>query len=115
MEVDDMDAQVQELIEQVEKLESGSSASLNPTGEVKETGALLNLSGPASKDDVDPVIIIMVGMAGTGKTTMTQRVVSELIRRKTPPYTINLDPACSDPPYPVNIGKLKTLVGKLES
>ncbi len=50
-----------------------------------------------------PIVIIMVGMAASGKTSLTQRVTSELMRRGTPPYIINLDPACHDPPYPVNI------------
>jgi len=59
--------------------------------------------GAVGGDHNGPIVLIMVGMAGTGKTTLTQRITAECMRRKAPPYVINLDPACNDPPYPVNI------------
>jgi polynucleotide 5'-kinase involved in rRNA processing len=55
-------------------------------------------------DHNGPIVMIIVGMAGSGKTTLTQRLTAELLARKSPPYIVNLDPACNDPPYPVNIG-----------
>jgi len=61
--------------------------------------------GAVGGDHNGPIVLIMVGMAGTGKTTLTQRITAECMRRKAPPYVINLDPACNDPPYPVNIGQ----------
>ena len=51
-----------------------------------------------------PCCIIILGMAGSGKTTFVKRIVSELFKKKKP-YVINLDPACMEVPYPVNIGK----------
>merc|ERR1719270_1795656 len=42
-------------------------------------------------------------MAGSGKTTFVQRLTSHLYSRKTPPYVLNLDPACREVPYPANI------------
>ena len=53
--------------------------------------------------DKKPTCIIVLGMAGSGKTTFVQRLTSELYRKNTPPYVVNLDPACRDVPYPANI------------
>nr|SVE75154.1 EOG090X072H [Daphnia dolichocephala] len=50
-----------------------------------------------------PVCLIVLGMAGSGKTTFVQQLTSRLHARKQPPYVINLDPACREVPYPVNI------------
>lgn len=51
-----------------------------------------------------PVCIIVLGMAGTGKTTLINRLTSHLYSQGTPPYVMNLDPACKEVPYPANIG-----------
>ncbi|KAF1911714.1 hypothetical protein BDU57DRAFT_560114 [Ampelomyces quisqualis] len=64
-----------------------------------------------------PVSIVCVGMAGSGKTTFMQRLVSHLYTHPdptqsepsvsktppTPPYTINLDPAVHHVPFTPNI------------
>lgn len=50
-----------------------------------------------------PVCLIILGMAGSGKTTFVQQLTSRLHSRKKPPYVINLDPACREVPYPANI------------
>merc|ERR1712141_324245 len=57
-----------------------------------------------------PVNVIILGMAGSGKTTFVQRLVSHLHTKKArdpdvhkPPYVINLDPACHEVPYPANV------------
>lgn len=57
-----------------------------------------------SNQSKTPCCIIILGMAGSGKTTFVKRIVSELFKKKKP-YVINLDPACMEVPYPVNIGK----------
>ncbi|CAK9829740.1 GPN-loop GTPase 1 [Anthophora retusa] len=49
-----------------------------------------------------PTCIIVLGMAGSGKTTFVQRLVSVLYNIRKP-YVINLDPACKEVPYPANI------------
>ncbi|XP_076750707.1 GPN-loop GTPase 1 [Xylocopa sonorina] len=49
-----------------------------------------------------PTCIIVIGMAGSGKTTFVQRLVS-ILYNVGKPYVINLDPACRDVPYPANI------------
>ncbi|XP_031436630.1 GPN-loop GTPase 1 [Clupea harengus] len=50
-----------------------------------------------------PVCLIVLGMAGSGKTTFVQRVTAYLHARKSPPYVINLDPAVHEVPFPANI------------
>ena len=50
-----------------------------------------------------PVCVIVLGMAGSGKTTFMQRINSHLHRIKKSPYVINLDPACHELPYPCNV------------
>lgn len=49
-----------------------------------------------------PVCMIVLGMAGSGKTSFVQRLaIRDFVTYK--PYVINLDPACKDIPYNVNI------------
>jgi len=50
-----------------------------------------------------PCCIIVLGMAGSGKTTFVQRLTSQLHAAGSPPYVVNLDPACREVPYPANI------------
>lgn len=50
-----------------------------------------------------PANLIVIGMAGSGKTTFMQRLNSHLHSKKTPPYVINLDPAVLKVPYGVNV------------
>ena len=50
-----------------------------------------------------PVCIIVLGMAGSGKTSWVQRLTAHLYARKKRPFLVNLDPACHEVPYPVNI------------
>lgn len=50
-----------------------------------------------------PVCLIVLGMAGSGKTTFVQQLTCRLHTKNKPPYVINLDPACKEVPYPVNI------------
>ncbi|KAI8908475.1 hypothetical protein EDD86DRAFT_227162 [Gorgonomyces haynaldii] len=40
-----------------------------------------------------PTCLMMIGMAGTGKSTLLQRINAYLAQQKTPRYVINLDPA----------------------
>uniref|UniRef100_A0A7N6AXC5 GPN-loop GTPase n=1 Tax=Anabas testudineus TaxID=64144 RepID=A0A7N6AXC5_ANATE len=56
---------------------------------------------PAARDK--PVCLIVLGMAGSGKTTFVQRLTAHLHSLKAPPYVINLDPAVHEVPFPANI------------
>ncbi|XP_043256680.1 GPN-loop GTPase 1 isoform X1 [Colletes gigas] len=49
-----------------------------------------------------PCCIIVLGMAGSGKTFFVNRLALVLYKIKKP-YIINLDPACKEVPYPANI------------
>ncbi|KAJ1721285.1 hypothetical protein LPJ53_004181 [Coemansia erecta] len=51
----------------------------------------------------EPVNIIMIGMAGSGKTTLMQRINAYLHEQKKAPYVVNLDPAVSKLPFQANI------------
>lgn len=51
----------------------------------------------------NPVCLIVLGMAGSGKTTFVQRLTAYLHSHKSPPYVINLDPAVHEVPFPANI------------
>lgn len=51
-----------------------------------------------------PVCLIVLGMAGSGKTTFVSKLDSYLRQYKRSPYLVNLDPACKNMPYKPNIG-----------
>lgn len=55
-------------------------------------------SSSAEKKKKEPLCIIVLGMAGSGKTTFVKRLDSYLNVRK-PHYVINLDPAVDKVPY----------------
>ncbi|KAI1074050.1 hypothetical protein F5B20DRAFT_565056 [Whalleya microplaca] len=50
-----------------------------------------------------PVAVVCVGMAGSGKTTFMQRINAHLHGKDEPPYVINLDPAVLNVPFESNI------------
>ncbi|KAJ1929324.1 hypothetical protein FBU59_007055, partial [Linderina macrospora] len=62
-----------------------------------------NKTSSSSERENAPVNIIVIGMAGSGKTTLMQRINAYLHERKTPPYVLNLDPAVSKLPFQANI------------
>ena len=51
-----------------------------------------------------PICVIVLGMAGSGKTTFVKKLAQYRHANGSLPYLINLDPACHETPYPVNIG-----------
>lgn len=50
-----------------------------------------------------PVVVIVIGMAGSGKTTLMQRLSSHCHAHGIRSYVINLDPAVHSVPYGANI------------
>lgn len=60
-----------------------------------------------------PICLIVLGMAGSGKTTFVTKLDSYLRQYKRSPYLINLDPACKNMPYKPNIG-MKNYVIRME-
>lgn len=49
------------------------------------------------------MVIITIGMAGSGKTTFVQRLNAHLHEKNSPPYIVNLDPAVMNMPFEANI------------
>ncbi|KAI9218017.1 hypothetical protein BC828DRAFT_350879 [Blastocladiella britannica] len=50
-----------------------------------------------------PTVVLLIGMAGSGKTTVMQRLHSHLHAAQARPYIVNLDPAVTHLPYTPNI------------
>lgn len=50
-----------------------------------------------------PIVILIIGMAGSGKTTLMHRINLEMVEKGKRGYYINLDPACADVPFAANI------------
>ncbi|XP_042552710.1 GPN-loop GTPase 1 [Dipodomys spectabilis] len=50
-----------------------------------------------------PICLLVLGMAGSGKTTFVQRLTGHLHSQGSTPYVINLDPAVHEVPFPANI------------
>ncbi|OWK10175.1 GPN1, partial [Cervus elaphus hippelaphus] len=57
----------------------------------------------ASGGPQSPACLLVLGMAGSGKTTFVQRLTGYLHSQGCPPYVINLDPAVHEVPFPANI------------
>ncbi|KAF8366986.1 gop-2 [Pristionchus pacificus] len=77
--------------------ESTASSSKQVPSEMPSSPLAGSSDGP--NPDLAPSVIVL-GMAGSGKTSFVQRLTAHLHAKKTPPYVVNLDPAV---PYPVNI------------
>ncbi|XP_009627494.1 GPN-loop GTPase QQT2 [Nicotiana tabacum] len=63
----------------------------------------LNIEGSSSTFKKKPVIIIVVGMAGSGKTTFLHRLVCHTMASNIRGYVLNLDPAVLTLPFGANI------------
>ncbi|XP_048046843.1 GPN-loop GTPase 1 [Megalobrama amblycephala] len=87
--------------------DSGDGASYESDDKCKEVrddkAAPSQSSSNQQNTEQKPVCLIVLGMAGSGKTTFVQRLTAYLHSKKTPPYVINLDPAVHEVPFPANI------------
>lgn len=59
-------------------------------------------SSSAGIEKRKPVCLIVLGMAGSGKTTFVRKL-AQYKHEEHCPYLVNLDPACREVPYPANI------------
>ncbi|KAK1407005.1 hypothetical protein QVD17_38615 [Tagetes erecta] len=89
---------------------STNSSAITSTSKVKDdiTTSMEKLqidksSSGATGFKKKPVIIIVVGMAGSGKTTFLHRTVCHTYASNTRGYVVNLDPAVMTLPYGANI------------
>ncbi|GAA5831756.1 hypothetical protein JCM11251_003868 [Rhodosporidiobolus azoricus] len=69
----------------------------------ESTAAAAGADKGKGKDSPKATAMIVIGMAGSGKTTFMQRVNSYLHSRNQPPYVLNLDPAVMHLPFDANI------------
>ncbi|KAK3563673.1 hypothetical protein QTP86_034100 [Hemibagrus guttatus] len=85
--------------------ESGAAAVGNGQYDGRGDETPETSSGKSLENNTEqkPVCLIVLGMAGSGKTTFVQRLTSHLHSKKSPPYVINLDPAVHEVPFPANI------------
>eukprot|EP00947_MAST-08B_sp_MAST-8B-sp1_P003400 g3400.t1 len=60
-------------------------------------------SAPASRPGAKPTVCIVLGMAGSGKTTLMQRLNAHVHQKKWPSYLMNLDPAVAEVPFGAHI------------
>ncbi|KAL8521326.1 hypothetical protein ACS0TY_011743 [Phlomoides rotata] len=70
---------------------------------ISATMGKLDIGESSSSFKKKPVIIIVVGMAGSGKTTFLHRLVCHTMASNIRGYVMNLDPAVMTLPYGANI------------
>lgn len=89
------------------EMEAGDSQEKNKQKEdLSESMKKLDIEGSSSGSPNfkrKPVIIIVVGMAGSGKTTLMHRLVTHTHLSNIRGYVMNLDPAVMTLPYASNI------------
>eukprot|EP01063_Lacrimia_lanifica_P020237 TRINITY_DN27567_c0_g1_i1.p1 TRINITY_DN27567_c0_g1~~TRINITY_DN27567_c0_g1_i1.p1 ORF type:complete len:419 (+),score=197.90 TRINITY_DN27567_c0_g1_i1:105-1361(+) len=77
------------------------------TGFAGEPPAEAGAQGPLHVEDKNvkklPTVVLVVGMAGSGKTRFMHRMNIEMHQKQIPSFFVNLDPAVLDVPYGVNI------------
>eukprot|EP00878_Enallax_costatus_P024564 GHUV01026219.1.p1 GENE.GHUV01026219.1~~GHUV01026219.1.p1 ORF type:complete len:275 (+),score=38.74 GHUV01026219.1:298-1122(+) len=75
------------------------AAAERTAGEASSSGAGTNSGSSGTK----PIVVLVIGMAGSGKTTLIQRINSHMHQKNMAGYIINLDPAVTHLPYGANI------------
>ena len=60
-------------------------------------------SKTGESEESKPTCVIILGMAGSGKSSLTTKLVSYLFGKKLPPYVVNCDPACLRTDYLCNV------------
>lgn len=79
------------------------AATAAAEGAASTTAGPAPSAGPSPAAAHAPVCCIMIGMAGSGKTTLMQRLNAEAHMARAPSYIVNLDPAVVHLPYSPNI------------
>ncbi|KAF3322658.1 GPN-loop GTPase 1 isoform X1 [Carex littledalei] len=83
---------------------NAASSTAGEKADISESIKNLNIGGSSgSIFKRKPVIIIVVGMAGTGKTTFLHRLVCHTQASNSRGYVLNLDPAVLNLPFGANI------------
>ena len=82
--------------------DAGSTAAASGTAGAAGTAADGAPVGGGKKKK-QPVVCVVLGMAGSGKTTLMQRLNAHVHEKNWPSYLINLDPAVADVPFGCHI------------
>ncbi|XP_004245583.2 GPN-loop GTPase QQT2 [Solanum lycopersicum] len=87
--------------------EAGSSmqvdSKVQEKDDISNSMQNLNIEGSSFTFKKKPIIIIVVGMAGSGKTTFLHRLVCHTMASNLRGYVLNLDPAVLTLPFGANI------------
>lgn len=78
--------------------DAGCSSQQSPAKSAAHSAAELEINE-------QPVCLVVLGMAGSGKTTFVKKLLQFSDLKATKTYAVNLDPACREVPYHANIGK----------
>ena len=73
------------------------------SGAAKESDGASAGASQADSKEQDAVVCLIIGMAGSGKSTFFLQLLSQLAQKNSTPYMINLDPAVQNVPDNVNI------------
>ncbi|KAF7128883.1 hypothetical protein RHSIM_Rhsim10G0104300 [Rhododendron simsii] len=84
------------------QMDSGGSSS-TATDDISKSMENLGIGNSSSSFKRKPIIIIVVGMAGSGKTTFLNRLVCHTQASNIRGYVMNLDPAVLTLPFGANI------------
>lgn len=87
---------------EAEKMEISDEATASTSSSSKDESPKDN-----TKHEINsrPICLIVLGMAGSGKTSFVKRLTQLGNLQNLKPYVVNLDPACQEVPYHANIGK----------
>jgi GPN-loop GTPase len=80
-------------------LPAASGSSQGKAGAKPASGA----ENGGGKKNTPPISVIVLGMAGSGKTTLMQRINAHVHEKKIPSYMVNMDPAVTYMPYGANV------------
>lgn len=82
-----------------------NSASIKRSASGSQSDSSVENQSQSFEINTRPVCLIVLGMAGSGKTSFVRRLTQLGNLQNIKPYVINLDPACQEVPYHANIGK----------
>lgn len=81
------------------------SASIKGSASGSQSNSSAKNQSQSFEINTRPVCLIVLGMAGSGKTSFVRRLTQLGNLQNMKPYVVNLDPACREVPYHANIGK----------
>lgn len=84
---------------------STDTVNMETSSESTPTASTASASDSTSDIASRPIALIVLGMAGSGKTSFVKRLTQLSHVQNMKPYVVNLDPACAEVPYHANIGK----------